>query len=129
MVINLDIGSRLPANCTSIGRVLLSYLAPAALDEHLGRVRLVKHTPKTLVTPEALKAELARVRAQGYALIDEELEIGLRTIAVPILNGAGQATAGLSVGAHVARQSIPDLTERVLPVLKDAAAELGLLVR
>jgi IclR family pca regulon transcriptional regulator len=129
MVINLDVGSRLPANCTSIGRVLLSYLAPAALDEHIGRVPLVKYRPKTLVTAEALKAELARVRAQGYALIDQELEIGLRTIAVPILNGAGQATAALSVGTHVARQSIPNLTERVLPVLKDAAAELALLAR
>jgi IclR family transcriptional regulator, pca regulon regulatory protein len=82
-----------------------------------------------LSTPDALKVELARVRDQGYALIDEELEIGLRTIAVPILNEAGQAIAALSVGAHVARQSIIDLTERVLPVLKEGAAELALLAR
>lgn len=129
MVINLDVGSRLPADCTSIGRVMLSHLGPEALEGYLARVPLVRYTAKTAATPEALRDELTRVRELGYALVDEELEIGLRTIAVPTFNEAGEVVAGLSVGAHVARQSNADLTERILPILREAAAELSLVAR
>jgi IclR family transcriptional regulator, pca regulon regulatory protein len=128
MVINLDVGSRLPANCTSNGRVLLSQLDAKAVDAYLGATRLVQYTPKTIMSVDALRSELERVREQGYCLIDEELELGLRTLAVPILDGGGKAVAAMSVGAHTGRVSVNDLTERFLPVLREAALEVSLLV-
>ncbi len=128
MVINLDVGSRLPANCTSIGRVLLSQLDEQAINAYLDSARLVQYTAKTIVAVDALRAELERVRKQEYCIIDEELEIGLRTLAVPIFDGAHRAVAAMSVGVHTARVSVSDLMERFLPVLQEAAREVGLLV-
>ena len=128
MTIDLDIGSRLPASCTSMGRVMLSQLDRASIDAHLARVKLVQYTANTLITPAALRRELEKVREQGYAVIDQELEIGLRSIAVPIIDSSGKTVAAINVGAHAGRASVQDMTERFLPVLNDAARELALLV-
>jgi IclR family pca regulon transcriptional regulator len=128
MVINLDVGSRLPANCTSIGRVLLSQLDEHAINAYLSSAKLIPYTPKTIISVDVLRTELERVRKQGYCLIDEELELGLRTLAVPIFDSTGNAVAAMSVGAHTARVSVNDMTERFLPVLQEAALEVGLLV-
>lgn len=139
MTIDLDIGSRLPAHCTSMGRVLLAQLDDAALEAHLARCRLIQYTANTLTTVEALREELMRVRGQGYAVIDQELEIGLRSIAVPIIEGGtggadrsaapagGRALAAINVGVHAARATVAELQERILPVLREAAQELALL--
>jgi IclR family pca regulon transcriptional regulator len=128
MVINLAPGSRLPANCTSMGRVLLSQLDEPAMSAYLESVRLVPYTAKTIVTVDALRAELERVREQEFCIIDEELESGLRTLAVPIFDGAHRAVASMCVGVHTARVSVKDLIDRFLPVLQEAAREVGLLV-
>jgi len=105
MTIDLDIGSRLPAHCTSMGRVLLAQLEPVALEAQLARCKLIQYTPNTLITLDALRAELDQVRTQGYALIDQELELGLRSIAVPILESGAesvtQAAAALPSGSQV----------------------------
>jgi IclR family pca regulon transcriptional regulator len=129
MTIDLDIGSRLPANCTSMGRVLLSRLDSAELERRLASVKLVQHTAHTLGTVEALREELHQVRKQGFAVIDQELELGLRSIAVPILDSSGKAVAAINIGIHAARASVHDMIRRFLPVLKDAAEELSLLAR
>ncbi|MGR2664176.1 IclR family transcriptional regulator domain-containing protein [Chromobacterium haemolyticum] len=128
MTVDLDIGSRLPATCTSMGRAMLSRLPAAELAQLLDRARLVQHTPHTIVERPELEAELARVAEQGYALIDQELEIGLRSIAVPIIGGDGRAAAAINVGVQAARVSREDLLLRILPVLREAAAELALLL-
>jgi IclR family pca regulon transcriptional regulator len=129
MTIDLDIGSRLPANCTSMGRVLLSRLDSAELERRLAGTRLVHHTAHTLGTVEALRKELRSVREQGFAVIDQELEIGLRSIAVPILDGSGKAVAAINIGIHAARASIQDMIQRFLPLLQEAAEELRLVAR
>ncbi|MDN0081699.1 IclR family transcriptional regulator C-terminal domain-containing protein [Crenobacter sp. SG2305] len=128
MTIDLDIGSRLPASSTSMGRVLLSGLPAEEMSAYLDRVKLVQYTPNTLITREKLAAELAKVKSQGYSVIDQELEIGLRSIAVPILSQSGKVVAAINVGVQAARVSVAEMETRVLPVLREAAEELSLLV-
>ncbi|HET7775594.1 MAG TPA: IclR family transcriptional regulator C-terminal domain-containing protein [Azospira sp.] len=128
MTIDLDVGSRLPAVYTSMGRVLLAALPEAERQACLGRAKLIQYTPQTLMTVQALGEELARVKAQGYAVIDQELEIGLRSIAVPITAPDGQVVAAINVGLQAARVSVEEMGQRILPVLREAAAELALLL-
>jgi IclR family pca regulon transcriptional regulator len=128
MTIDLDIGSRLPAYCTSMGRVLLAYLPPADLDAYLERVKLVQHTARTIITREGLREALDSVRRNGYAINDQELEIGLRSVAVPIFAPDGKVVAALNVGVQAARISVAEMESRFLPVLREGAHELGLLL-
>jgi IclR family pca regulon transcriptional regulator len=128
MTIDLGVGSRLPAYCTSMGRVLLAALPPEELTRYLGNVRLHKHTPKTVVDRERLGRLLKKVRTSGYALVDEELEVGLRSIAVPVTSRSGRVVAAMNSGVPAARVSAAQLMERILPVLSDHARLLGQLL-
>lgn len=128
MTIDLDIGSRLPAYCTSMGRVLLSHQPKEELEAYLSRVKLVQHTPRTIITVDGMRQVLETVRTNGYAIIDQELEIGLRSIAVPIQAPDGKVVAALNVGVQAARVSVAEMESRFLPVLREAARELGLLL-
>jgi IclR family pca regulon transcriptional regulator len=125
MSVGLSIGSRLPAYCTSMGRVLLAGLPDAALNRYLESASFERHTPKTVVTRKELIAELAMVRKQGFALVDEELEIGLRSLAVPVSDRGGNVVAALNTGVHVSRVSIREMKSRLLPVLTEGADRLG----
>jgi IclR family pca regulon transcriptional regulator len=125
MSVNLSIGSRLPAWCTSMGRVLLAALPDEAVASLLAGVALQALTPRTLIDKGELLAEIARVRQQGYALVDEELEVGLRALAVPIVTRSGRTVAAMNTGVHAARISRQELLERLLPELRKAAALLG----
>lgn len=127
MSIDLHIGSRLPAYCTSMGRVLLAHFSDEALEAYLDRTKLIQYTPRTIVSRDGLRSTLESVRANGYALVDQELEIGLRSIAVPILGTGRQVTAALNVGVQAARISIAEMESRMLPVLREGAQELALL--
>lgn len=129
MSVGLSIGSRLPAYCTSMGRVLLAGLAEEQLVAHLGRVELRAFTPNTIVDKAMLAAELARVRTQGYALVDQELEIGLRSIAVPVRMPDGRTVAAINTGVHAARVQPDEMLSRILPVLQEGAARLTILAR
>lgn len=124
----LQAGTRVPAYCTANGRVLLAALAPAVLEAWLSaqaaRQTLRPLTPRTLTQPEALRQELQRVRSQGYALVDQELELGLRTLAVPLRNHRGDVVAALNVSALAARVSLETLRERFLPILLEAQQRL-----
>ena len=82
--VGLSVGSRLPAYCTSMGRVLLAYSPEADIDAYLQRVPLARQTPQTITEVALLRRELQQVRAAGYAIVDQELELGLRAIAVPV---------------------------------------------
>lgn len=128
MTIDLDIGSRLPAWSTSMGRVLLSHLPEEQLNDTLARAHMIRYTPQTLGSVSELKEELKRVRQQGYALNDQELEMGLRSIAVPLFNPQGGVEAALNVGVHAGQVPAQELRERVLPQLQAAARELSLLI-
>lgn len=128
MTIDLDIGSRLPAWSTSMGRVLLSHLSEDKLNDMLGRITMIRYTSQTVDSVPALRAELKKVRQQGYALNDQELEMGLRSIAVPLMNSQGQVQAALNVGVHAGQVTADELRNRVLPELQKAAQELSMLL-
>lgn len=128
MSVSLGAGSRLPAYCTSLGRVLLAQLAPDALDAYLARVELAPRTEHTVTDPAALRALLAQVREQGYALNNEELELGLRSIAVPVRGASGRVVAALNAGAQATRVSPQRMQEEFLPVLRRSAQELSMLL-
>lgn len=129
MTIDLDIGSRLPAWATSMGRVLLSHQPEEKLNDMLGRVTMIRYTPQTVDSVSKLRALLKTVRQQGYALNDQELEMGLRSLAVPLFNAQGHAVAALNVGVHAAQVSTGEMLDRVLPELQKAQHELALLLR
>jgi IclR family pca regulon transcriptional regulator len=128
MSIDLGIGSRLPAYCTSMGRVLLAGLSAAELDLYLSRVKLVKLTTRTVSTADELKAVLNTVRSDGYAVVDQELEIGLRSIAVPVSDREGRSVAAINVGTQSSRVPVAEMESKFLPPLRAAAHELGLLL-
>ncbi len=127
--IGLGVGSRLPAYCTSMGRVLLANLSDAELDAYLAGVQLERHTPHTITDRSVLRKELQRVRSSGYVMVDQELEMGLRSIAVPVKQPDGRAVASINVGAHAARADRQTMVKTYLPVLLEAANEIGLAVR
>jgi IclR family pca regulon transcriptional regulator len=128
MSIDLGVGSRLPAFCTSMGRVLLANLPPAELESFFERVQFTRHTSRTIVTAEKLRQALRLVARNGYSLVDQELEIGLRSMAVPIENPNGKVVAALNVGAHAQRLSIQELQNKFLPQLRATARELSMLL-
>jgi IclR family pca regulon transcriptional regulator len=129
MSIDFVVGSRLPAFCTSMGRVLMAELSEDKLDEFLVRVEFKRFTDRTVANAEKLRQILRLVQRNGYCIVDQELESGLRSMAVPIRDSGGRVVAALNVGAHAQRVSIQDLHVRFLPHLKAAAQELCLVVR
>jgi IclR family pca regulon transcriptional regulator len=124
MSVSLYVGTRLPAYCTSMGRVLLAHLKEAALEEYLSRIQLVPRTSKALTSIAGLRAALVAVRRLGYAIVDQELELGLRSIAVPVFDRAGCVVASLNAGTSPVRVTVKELTQRLLPELKRSAADL-----
>jgi IclR family pca regulon transcriptional regulator len=128
MSIGLSVGSRLPAYCTSLGRVLMAYKDPAWLDGYFERVALKRLTPKTVVAEEGIRASLAQVREQGYALVDEELELGLRSLSVPVIGTNGQLACAINISVQTGRMSAEELVREANPVLQSAARELHRLV-
>jgi IclR family pca regulon transcriptional regulator len=125
MSVDLGIGTRLPAYCTSMGRVLLAHLPAAELNGYFERVKLVAHTNRTLIEPPQIRAELQRVIAGDFAIVDQELELGLRSIAVPVRDLSGRVVAAMNIGTQASRVTMADLERRFLPELHAAAQELG----
>lgn len=123
--VNLSIGSRLPAYCTAMGQILLAGLDDSALQEYLTNVSLQVRTSRTLRTVEALREVLMDTRERGWVISDQELELGLRSLAVPLRDPAGQVVAALNVGTPVSRVTRGELQTRFLPVLLEASRELS----
>jgi IclR family transcriptional regulator, pca regulon regulatory protein len=121
MSVGLSVGSRLPAYCTSMGRVLLAALPDKDLTAYLDRVELRALTPKTVTDKGLVYEMIRRVQAQGFALADEELELGLRSIAVPVRNRMDRVVAAINIGVHAARVSAGEMIERMLPMLQESA--------
>lgn len=129
MSIALMPGSRLPAYCTSMGRVLLSSLTVEDRRVLLERSAITARTPMTLTDSDALLAEIEETAARGHAMIDQEVEVGLRSLAVPLRNARGKTVAALNVGVAASAGSMQELVERYLPALTAVQMELkGLLV-
>ncbi len=128
MSIDLGIGSRLPAFCTSMGRVLLAGLPPSDLAAYLRRMRFVPYTNRTIVARDKLKSALDTARATGFAVVDQELEIGLRSIAVPVADRDGRVAAAINVSVQAGRVSLPHMETTFLSPLRAAARELGMLL-
>ena len=123
--IGLNVGSRLPAYCASMGRVLLAAKPPAEARKLLMGVDRPRLTPRTITEIGELMNELEAVRAQGYALVDQELEVGLRSIAVPLRNSAGHVIGAINVGLQAARMSREDMLETILPQLRAVQEEIA----
>jgi IclR family pca regulon transcriptional regulator len=128
MSVDLSIGSRLPAYCTSMGRVLVAGLPDQELARFLERIRPKARTPKTVTNKSQLREMIIRVRRTGYALVDEELEIGLRSMAVPVCNRQGRTVAAINIGAPALRMRRPQV-EKFLRLLQDAAVTLSQAAR
>ena len=127
--IGLSVGTRLPAHATSMGEALLASLTPAELDRYFQTARLERFTAKTRVTRPEIEARLMEVRHQGYAVADQELEEGLRALAVPLRDRAGRTVAAINVSAHAARVPAKTLIQDYLPVLRKAADAIEHLLR
>lgn len=123
--VTLNVGSRLPAHCTSIGYVLLANLADKDLDLFLEKAELKAYTERTLTSPEKLREQLEQVRQADYAIADRLMELAVRSIAVPVRNAAGTVVAGINVIVEAGRVSLRDMRALYLPHLQSAAAELG----
>lgn len=125
MSINLGVGSRLPAYCSSMGRVLLAGLDDTALNTYLSSGHFPARTPRTLTDPALLREEIMRVRQQGWALIDEELEVGLISVAAPVRGRNGKVLAAVNVGLHSSRMSAAAVQETILPKLQATARQIS----
>jgi IclR family pca regulon transcriptional regulator len=127
MSINLRIGSRLPLYATSMGRVLLAGCSLAERQDYLGRVRLTPLTARTVTDKACLSTILAQVERDGFAVLDEELEVGLRSVSVPILKN-GKIIAAINVGTSSVRTNVETLKARFVPILNRTAQEIAFLV-
>ena len=125
MSVTINVGTRFPAYATSMGRVLLAGLPDAEVGAKLSRADLRKLTARTIVSADELHDEIERVRRQGYAIVDEELEAGLRSIAAPIHDSADAVTAAVNLSVQASRSTVADMKRRLLPPLRDTAAAIG----
>ncbi|HSC73322.1 MAG TPA: IclR family transcriptional regulator [Gaiellaceae bacterium] len=123
--LNLHVGSRLPAYCTSMGKVLLAYLPPERRGALLDGVPLGRRGPNTLTSRKALEAELAAIRERGLALNNEELAYGLRSIAAPVRGPGGDVVAAINLAVHSSMVSMRDLVARLGTSLRRTAAEIS----
>ncbi len=125
MSVALGIGARLPAVATSMGRVLLAHLDDDAQQQHLAGCPIRRHTEHTVTDPAALRDVLHAVRQQGWCLVDQELEEGLISIAVPVRNQRGRVLAAMNASTHASRKTPDEVESDYLPVLQQAARKIA----
>ncbi|MEH6561777.1 MAG: IclR family transcriptional regulator C-terminal domain-containing protein [Marinobacter sp.] len=121
--INLQIGARLPAYATSGGRVLLAALQEPELENLLEKTCFEKLTAYTM-GPDELRAELSKIRLDGYAIVDQELELGMRALAVPVLDRSGTAKFALNSSSHVSTVSMDRIIQEYVPIMQEAARKI-----
>jgi DNA-binding IclR family transcriptional regulator len=122
------VGRRTKTHCTAVGKALIAFLPERELSELIARLPLTRHTHRTIITPAALRTELAHVRRRGFAVDDEEIEEGLRCIGSPIRNYTGEVIASLSIAGPVFRirkSRVPELARAVMAVAEALSADLG----
>jgi IclR family pca regulon transcriptional regulator len=126
--LNLNVGTRLPAYCTSLGRVLLAGLDDAEVKNRLGSSSLSAKTRHTVTDPAEVLARVQQVRRQGWALVNQELEEGLISMAAPITNNAGRTVAALNISGQANRTSARAMQDTLLPALLDGARTMSRLL-
>ena len=124
MTVAINVGTRFPAFATSMGRVLLAGMPEAELEEYLATVRLDRLSSHTITSTAALRAELDRVRRQGWAMVDQELEEGLRAVAAPLRDRAGRVVAAVNLSAHASRTTGDSARRQLVPPLLETAARI-----
>ncbi len=117
-------GSRVPMYCTAGGRIWLAWLDENEWDDYFARNPLRTLTPYTQTDRGLLEAELLRVKTQGFCMVDQEYEVGMRVLGVPLLDRAGQLKATLTITTHASRLSVDEIRLRYLPTLYEAQALL-----
>lgn len=125
MSLAVSVGSRLPAHATSKGRVLLAFLPEAELESFFARTAIARFTERTVVDEAELRAILADVRGRGWAVVDEQLEVGLSSVAAPIADQTGRVAAALSVCAHAGRVDAATLRSDFLPLVSETARRIS----
>lgn len=125
MRINLGVGSRLPAWCTSMGRLLLGALSDDDVLARLAGADLVAHTQRTLTDPQAILAAIRQARRQGWCLVDQELEEGLISVAAPVTGRGGRMVAALNISGQANRTSARVMRETMLEPLRETAAAIS----
>jgi IclR family transcriptional regulator, pca regulon regulatory protein len=124
MSVSIAVGTRFPAWVTSLGRVLLAGLPDDELERRLERIDPRPYTRRTIASRERLRAELDAVRARGWAMVDQELEDGLRSVAAPIHDRADAVDCAINVSVHASRGTLEDMRRRILPLLLESAAAI-----
>lgn len=124
MTVSIDVGTRFPAHATSMGHVLLAGLDEEALSAYLSEAEFGRLTHRTITSAPSLRAELAVVREQGWALVDQELEEGLRSVAAPIHDKDGKVVAAVNISTHASRTSPEEVRTRLLPRLRETAERI-----
>ncbi len=125
MTISLAVGTRLPMYPTSMGRVLLAGQSDDEIDAYLARAELRPLTGRTVTDPAALRAMVMDVREQGWALVDQELEDGVRSVAAPLCDASGHVLGAVNVSAHATRTNLDVLRKQFLPALLDTTARIN----
>lgn len=125
VALTVDIGTRFPALPTSLGKVLLADLSPAEVERVLAEPSRSGITPRWQPDRDERDAELAQVRARGWAVTDEKLALGIRSVAAPLRDGAGRVIAAVNVNAHAAETSVDRLVQEHLPLLLLAASQIS----
>jgi IclR family transcriptional regulator, pca regulon regulatory protein len=125
MSVGLGVGSRLPSHATSMGRALLAFLPDADQTTFLLRAPFPRLTSRTITDADGLRRELSKIRERGYALVDEELELGLRSIAVPVPEPPGPPLIAVNISVAAAQMSALDMREKLLPVLQAAIKNMN----
>ncbi|WP_433125388.1 IclR family transcriptional regulator [Micromonospora sp. CA-240977] len=124
MTVGISVGTRFPAYATSMGRVLLAAQPVEWLDDYLATAQLRPLTRRTVTDPAKLRAVLTKIATQGYAIVDQELEEGLRSVAAPIHGENGSVIAAVNVSAHASRGSFEMIRRELLPPLLAAAKRI-----
>ncbi len=124
MTVAISVGTRFPAYATSMGRVLLAAMSPDELDRYLALANLDALTGRTVTDREGLRAVIRDAARQGYAVVDQELEEGLRAIAVPIHGKGAKVTAAVNLSAHASRVSMTSMRTELLPALQETARRI-----
>jgi IclR family transcriptional regulator, pca regulon regulatory protein len=125
---SLHTGSRIPSYCSATGKALLAFIPQPDLDELIDRIRLVPRGPRTLTTKSALTADLAQVRRTGIAVNDEELDSGLRSLAVPVRSRAGAVVAAINLALPWSPVPVTELADQLGPALQTTARQISALV-
>lgn len=125
MTVSITLGTRFPAYATSMGRVLLADLPDEELDAYFAATDVERLAPRSLGTEKELRRELKKVRSQGWALVDQELEPGLRSLAAPIRGADGRTVAAINVSTQTAAHDIDDLMREFLPTMLDTATAIS----